>query len=127
MRIPGRPRATDPRHELGARGEALAETFLRNLRYRTLARRFSTPVGEIDLVMRDADTIVFVEVKALRDDRWSDPEAKVTPAKQRKLRSAAEWYLHRHRLAVNAVRFDVVSAIVPSEGNARIVHFKDAF
>ncbi|TWT40879.1 hypothetical protein RAS1_35640 [Phycisphaerae bacterium RAS1] len=120
-------RDADPRHVLGAQGEALAESHLRNLGYKLLARRFSTPVGEIDLVMRDAGAIVFVEVKSLRSDRWSDPESRVTPAKQRKLQSAAEWYLNRHRLAARAVRFDVVAAVIPENGDPQIVHFPDAF
>ena len=69
----------DARKELGLQGERLAEAFLRKRGLKSLARRFSTPVGEIDLVMRAAEAVVFVEVKTLRDRMFKDPEDQVSP------------------------------------------------
>lgn len=63
--------------------------------------------GEIDLVMHDGDTLVFVEVRHRRDARHGHPCETVTAAKQRRLISAARFYLHRNGLSC-ACRFDVL-------------------
>lgn len=117
----------DARHELGLQGERLAESFLRKRGLKTIARRYDTPVGELDLVMRERDTLVFVEVKTLRDRRFDDPENRVTPAKQSKLLKAAKWYLTRKRQTERPCRFDVVSVVLGDADNPEIEHFPDAF
>ena len=66
--------ADDARIELGRVGERLAEQLLHKHGLKTVARRFTTPVGELDLVMRDGDTVVFVEVKTRRDRDLADPQ-----------------------------------------------------
>ncbi|MDO0946303.1 YraN family protein [Chromohalobacter israelensis] len=63
--------------------------------------------GEIDLIMRDGDTLVFIEVRHRRDARHGHPFETVTAAKQRRLIGAARFYLHRNGLSC-ACRFDVV-------------------
>jgi len=118
---------SDTRSDLGLRGEHLAEIFLRKRGLKTLARRFATPVGEIDLIMREAETIVFVEVKTLRDRVFKDPQDQVTAAKQRKLLKAARWFLNRRRCADLACRFDVVAIVLPESDAPEIEHFPDAF
>lgn len=94
---------------------------------KTLARRFSTPVGELDLVMRDAETVVFVEVKTQRDRRLKDPQEQVTASKQRKLLKAAKWFLMHKRWSDKPCRFDVVAIVLPEDGEAELEHFEDAF
>jgi putative endonuclease len=118
---------TDPRHTLGQAGERRAERFLKRQGYRILARRYRTPVGELDLVARDGDTIVFVEVKARRDDVHADPEDAVTPAKQRKLARAAAWYLRDKGLEERPCRFDVVTLVGDDPANATVEHIHTAF
>lgn len=113
--------------DLGLQGERLAESFLRRLGLQTLARRFSTPVGELDLVMREGDTVVFVEVKALRRRAGSEPEDKVNATKQRKLVRAAQWFLQREHWEARPCRFDVVGVVMPEEGAAEIQHIPEAF
>jgi putative endonuclease len=117
----------DARHERGRRGERLAERHLKKLGYRLQARRFGTPVGELDLVMTDGQTVVFVEVKTRADRRLADPEDAVTRAKQRRLARAVGWYLREKRLEDRPCRFDVVTVILPDEGAAEIEHMPDAF
>ena len=117
----------DPRGELGVAGERLAEAFLKKRGMKTVARRFSTAVGEIDLVMREAETIVFVEVKTQRDRRFKDPEEQVTAAKQRKLCKAAKWFLMQRRWTERPCRFDVIAIVLPESGDAEIEHFPEAF
>ena len=118
---------SDARPELGLQGERYAEAFLRKRGLKTLARRFSTPVGEIDLVMRAAETVVFVEVKTQRDRTFKDPQDQVTLSKQRKLIKAAKWFLTRKRWTDKPCRFDVVAIILPETGEPEIEHFPNAF
>ncbi len=121
-------RMSEPHHlEIGRAGEALAEAFLKKRKFKCLARRFNTPMGELDLVMRDGDTLVFVEVKTLADRRLKDPQDAVTPSKQAKLAKAARWYTALHRCDDRPCRFDVVSVIIPPEGQPEIEHFTDVF
>ncbi len=115
------------RSELGLQGERLAEAFLKQRGLKTLARRFSTPVGELDLVMREAETIVFVEVKTQRDRAFKDPQEQVTLAKQRKLLKAAQWFLNRKRWTDKPCRFDVIAVVLPEGAEPEIEHFPDAF
>lgn len=91
----------------GRRGERLAAFFLMAQLYRIRARRFKTPVGEIDLVAERFGTTVFVEVKA-RGRGAGEGEALLA-VNQRRLVRAAGYYLARHpRLAATPCRFDVI-------------------
>jgi putative endonuclease len=110
---------------LGARGERTAARFLRRKGYRMLLRGFQTPQGEIDLIARDGDTLVFVEVKSRR---VGEPAEAVTPEKQRRITRAALQFLKRHGLLEQRCRFDVVT-IVWGDGRQKpiIQHFPDAF
>jgi putative endonuclease len=94
----------------GRRAEAVAAWYLRLKLYRVLARRYRTPVGEIDLIVKRGRTIVFVEVK----QRPSEAEAieAVRPKGQRRIARAAELWLSAHPAAEPFDRrFDVVLAI----------------
>lgn len=115
------------RAELGRDGERVAERYLKKHGFKLLARRFNTPAGELDLVMGDGPTLVFVEVKTQRDRSFTDPELRVTPGKQRRLTRAARWFVAQKRWADRPCRFDVVSVILPRAGQREIRHFPDAF
>lgn len=117
----------DPRHQLGHAGERLAERFLTERGLKTLARRFASPVGEIDLVMRDGDTVVFVEVKTRHDRSLADPEDAVRAGKQRRMTRAARWFIRHKHWDDRPCRFDVVAVVVPPDGEPEIEHFPDAF
>lgn len=103
------PVASDRRQSLGKAGEDLACAELRRRGYAILARRYRTRYGEIDIVARDGSTIVFVEVKARRDERFGTAAAAVTGWKQLRIARMAADYLVRHRLADVPSRFDVVA------------------
>jgi putative endonuclease len=117
----------DPRQRLGQHGERLAERFLRRRGLKIVARRFSTPLGELDLVMRDGETLVFVEVKTRRDRVHADPEDAVRRDKQRRMTRAARWLIHQRRWGDRPCRFDVVAVTWPPEGEPQIEHFPNAF
>lgn len=118
----------DPRHTLGHDGERIAEKSLRAKGLRVLARRYVTPTGELDLVMRDRQTVVFVEVKTRHGNALADPQDAVNRGKQRRLLKAAEWFLHDRKLEDQPCRFDVVSIVIPGDDQDPVVeHFEDAF
>jgi putative endonuclease len=99
----------DHRQSLGKTGEDLACAELQRRGYAILARRYRTRFGEIDIVAREGDTIVFVEVKARATSRFGDGAAAVTGGKQRRIGRMAADYLVRRRLDDRPCRFDVVS------------------
>ncbi len=83
---------------------------------RLLTRNYQTRRGELDLIMRDGDTIVFVEVRYRRDAGHGDAAASVTPAKQARLILAAQHWLSVHpEHARRTCRFDVVSFDGPAQ------------
>jgi putative endonuclease len=99
----------DARQTLGKAGEEAACEELRRRGYAILARRFRTPIGELDIVARDGRTIVFVEVKARRSTRFGAAAEAVTRHKRHRLYRLAQEFLLRARLARVPCRFDVVA------------------
>lgn len=99
------------RQKLGNQAERLSEQLLLKSGMRLLARNYRCKQGELDLVMRDADTVVFVEVRYRRKNQWGDAVETVDWRKQKRLIAAAHHYLLTHpHLADNSCRFDVVAA-----------------
>lgn len=93
----------------GRRAETVAAWYLRLKGYRVLARRYKTPAGEIDLIVKRGRSVVFVEVKE-RPDEATAIEA-VTPAARRRIARAAALWVSRHPAAASLdQRFDVVLA-----------------
>ncbi len=115
------------RQELGRKGERLAERFLRRRGMKTVARRYDTPLGEIDLVMQDGDTLVFVEVKTRTDPAHADPNDNIRANQQRHLTRAARWFIHHKRAEALPCRFDVALVVIPEAGDVEIRHFDNAF
>ena len=103
---------TSPRLDLARRGEGLAAMLLERAGYVIVARNARTRWGEIDLVARDGETWVFVEVKTRTSDRYGTGAEAVTPQKQHKILRMAEIILSRLSLADVPVRFDVVEVML---------------
>ena len=123
------PPAWVPTHHqstLGESGEEYACRELRRRGYVILARRYRSRHGEIDIIARDGEVLVFVEVKTRSTESFGSPLEAVTPAKQRKVIRMAADYLGRSRLFTVACRFDVVGVLL-SAGEARIEVVVDAF
>jgi putative endonuclease len=112
----------------GARGEKLAARFLRNHGYKILYRNFrDRRGGEIDIVCRDDDTLVFVEVKTRRSEEFGRPIEAVDRQKQLRVSKGGLAWL---RLLDNpdiAFRFDVVEVLLPEEGDPRLELIQNAF
>ena len=114
---------------IGESGEALAARFLREEGLEILAVNYWTKAGEIDIIAKEGETLVFVEVKTRSSTHVAQPEQAVTRKKQRTMNRVAEAYMRRNGLLhkVNA-RFDIVS-VVKDEAGALTVekHAKRAF
>ena len=109
----------DNRQALGRRGEEYAARYLAGHGYRVLARNWRCATGEIDLVAEKTGTLIFVEVRTRRGDRWGTPEESITPAKRAKLISAAQTYLDEHGEADRDWRIDVVAIQVGTRSEVR--------
>jgi putative endonuclease len=113
---------------LGRIGEQMAVLHLEASGLVVLARNWrctGAVRGEIDVVARDGDTVVFCEVKARRGQQTGGPFAAVTQSKQLQLRRLAAAWLAVHRTdRVDEVRFDVVGVCWPGGGRAEIVHLR---
>jgi putative endonuclease len=118
---------SDPRHDFGLAGESAAASALEAAGLTVLERRFRCRLGEIDLVARDGETIVFVEVKARAGDGFGAPGEAVHAGKRARLaRVAAAWLQHR-RAQEPPCRFDVVEVVRTPGGALRTRHLPDAF
>ena len=99
----------DRRQQFGEAGEALAARLLSKRGYKILETNHRNPLGEIDLIARDGDTLVFVEVKTRQSLHFGNPKWAVTPRKQRKLSMVALYYLKTTGQSQSKARFDVVA------------------
>jgi putative endonuclease len=116
------------RRWFGTRSERAAARFLRRLGYRIVARNYSCPHGELDLVALDGRCLVFVEVRSTGGEDAERPAASVDETKQRRLTRLALYYLQEHRLLDCAARFDVLALSWPQQQRRpRIVHYRQAF
>lgn len=114
------------RASFGKASESVACAFLESLGYRIEGRNVRIGRGELDIVARDGDTLVFVEVKARRSARYGTAQEAVTPAKRARLCDAALAYLQNNDALDAPCRFDVV-ALDADRRARRITHFRDAF
>ena len=97
---------------LGERGEKSAAKHLRRHGYRVLVRRFKTHAGEIDIVCRHGEWLVFVEVKTRKSDDYGMPSEAVTQEKQRHMSRVALDYLRLLDHPRIRFRFDIVEVIL---------------
>ncbi|MBW2408602.1 MAG: YraN family protein [Deltaproteobacteria bacterium] len=111
---------------IGEAGEAIAARHLKKNGYRIIETNYRTELGEIDLIARDKDTIVFVEVKSRRSWQFGNPKAAVTPQKQRKISMVALQYLKSIHRSNASARFDV-AAVTITRDKPRIEIIKNAF
>ena len=118
---------SDKRIAFGKKGEDLAAAHLTCLGYQVLARNYRQRRGEIDIIARDGDCTVFIEVKSrLAGGRYSPGEA-VTARKRMQIARVAQMYLATHRLLDMPARFDVIAVLIDGEGECRIDHIPNAF
>jgi putative endonuclease len=115
------------RKELGRRGEEAAGAYLERIGFGILETNWRTKAGEVDIVARDGETLVLVEVKTRRSFKAGTPEESVSPTKQRRLGRLAAAYLQKLGDEPGGVRFDVVTIYVLGEDRALLRHHRAAF
>ena len=110
----------------GKQGEDAAEAFLSAKGFDILERNYRHGRGEIDIIARDGEYTVFVEVKCRSNERFGSPEYAVTSGKQAQLRRVAAGYMYEHGFAELACRFDVIT-VEFRNGCADCRHLVNAF
>lgn len=114
-------------HETGKLGERLAREYLEKQGYRILGAGVRTKFGELDIIARDGETVVFVEVKTRRGDEHGTPEDAVDRRKQQHLSACAHAYLYEHKLLGSPFRIDIIAIeLDESTRKARLRHLKHA-
>lgn len=117
---------TEERLALGRRGEEAAARYLQRQGMKVVLRNLRTPVGEIDLIVRDRGILAFVEVKTRRGAGFGSPAEAVGPHKQRQIIRTAKWYLNESPHETLQPRFDVI-AITLRGDDLQIEHIPGAF
>lgn len=114
--------------ETGQAAEAQACGYLQSRGLQLLTRNYTVRGGELDLVMQDGDSLVFVEVRYRRQSDHGSPLESITATKQARLRKAAGHFLQQHpQLADRPCRFDVIGLTADRNGRATIEWVRDAF
>ena len=124
-----RRRETLPVHlQRGRLGERMARKHLRRLGMKFLVANFRSNRGEIDLIFRDGDCLVFVEVKTRSREDWVRPAAAIDQERRRRLSQCAFDYLRRLNRPPVKTRFDVVEVLLGEDGRVReIRHLPNTF
>jgi len=117
---------TKERIALGRFGEDLARERLKDCGYRILATNYRCPLGEIDVIARDADVLVFVEIKTRKNKSLGRVKETVNSRKQRQISKVALAYMKSNNLWGSKARFDVV-AVGLLDGKKEIEIIKNAF
>jgi putative endonuclease len=111
----------------GELGERAAKKHLKRLGLKFLTANFRTPRGEIDLIFRDGDCLVFVEVKTRSSEEWVRPAAAVNAERRRRLTRAALDYLRLLDNPLVKLRFDIVEVLLQDSAVREVRHLPNTF
>ena len=114
-------------YKQGIKGEDAAERYLIQHGYRILERNYRSQQGEVDIIARDGEFLVFVEVKNYSFRSYGTPAGAVRKNKRQSVIHAAETYLYRNNIKNTYCRFDVVTIYRRMDGSRAIELYKNAF
>lgn len=114
-------------YELGIAGESFVVQYLVKQGYRIIERNFHSRQGEVDIIARDKDFLVFVEVKNYSYRSYGSPVGAVRKSKRQSIIHAARTYLCQKNIRKVSCRFDVVTIYRKSSGEQLIEHHRNAF
>ncbi|MDR1478688.1 MAG: YraN family protein [Planctomycetaceae bacterium] len=117
--------SNNPKEQLARIGESEAEKFLRDNNYVILQRNIILSNGEVDIIAKDKNVLVFIEVKTRRSENYGKPYEAVTPAKQKRLHKLAVQFMNLLKLRNINYRIDIISIILPQNSEPQITHIKD--
>lgn len=112
---------------LGKRGEETAARFLKRQGLKVIKQNYRCRLGEIDIIAKDGNELVFIEVKTRSSVTFGSPAHAVDRRKQGQIIKAAQTYLMETRLHNSPARFDVVAIQFQNDMNPRIEHIRNAF
>lgn len=114
-------------YKLGREGEGAAEKYLLQQGYKILERNFHSQQGEIDIIAREGDFLVFVEVKSYSFRSCGSPAGAVRKSKKQSIIHAAQTYLYKNNIRNTYCRFDVLTIYRRMDGSRAIELYKNAF
>lgn len=113
------------RHETGKTGEDIATKYLEQIGYEIIQRNFECKIGEIDIIAKDKEEIVFVEVKTRASALYGLPKEAVDQTKKKHIYKSAEFYIYIRHLENYPVRIDVIE-VYKKQGKFKVNHIKNA-
>ena len=106
----------------GNEGEKIAAAYLKKNGYEIIEINFRCPIGEIDIVAKEENDLVFVEVKTRKSIELGYPEQAVGMRKQKKMSQLALWYMQKRKIADTNARFDVVAiTLMPEKNEVKLI------
>jgi len=118
---------SEARIALGKQGEDMAADHLLEKGFTIIVRNYRQKTGEIDIIARDNECLVFIEVKTRKSSRFGQPFEAVTTKKQAQISRVALHYMSCHKLLDQPARFDVISILIDKNGKPAIEHLYNCF
>lgn len=115
------------KRDIGKVGEDIAAKYLQENGFDIIKRNYQYGHGEIDIVAKDGDELVFIEVKTRQNLELGEPEYAITKKKILQIKKMAELYLFDNEIEEANSRFDVVAILLDDITNPKITHYKNAF
>ena len=115
------------KRKTGDYGEELACKFLKELGYEIVERNYHFGHGEIDIIARDKEILVFVEVKYRKTLEYGPPETAISISKQKQIRKTAEAYLSEKKIQDQTCRIDFIAILHLKDTKPRVNHIPNAF
>ncbi len=112
--------------DIGIIGEKEAAKFLRNIGYVILSQNFFAREGEIDIVAKDKDEYIFVEVKTRVSKKYGTPVEAVNDTKKKHILSTSQYYIYKYGLENKYIRFDIIEVYINGK-NKFVNHIKNVF
>ena len=117
---------TNNKLKLGSQGEDIAAKYLQSQGYKILQRNFRSRYGEIDIICRWEQTVIFVEVKTRTNTDFGSPEESITKTKQQHIHKVALIYLETYPYSFQEIRFDVIGILMDGS-EPKLNHLEAAF
>lgn len=112
-------------HELGRIGENIIADYITKLGYKVVERNFECNQGEIDIVAKDKEELVFIEVKTRTDISYGEASEAVTNTKKRHLINSIKYYIYKQKLENQPIRIDVAEVYI-NKGKVKVNYIKQA-
>ena len=100
---------------IGKLGEDLAVIYLNRMGYKILERNFRCRAGEVDIIAKDVEEIVFIEVKTRTNNTYGEPSEAVDYIKKEHIIKTANYYLYKNKLYNKSIRFDVIEVFLSNK------------